>query len=331
MSLHSTAQTLMELNNVEDNMSAADGIPLVMYTDKPSPEVVMEMHDPDFMSNLENGDTTNPDVSSNELQEVSEPVDIQIVVDDLPGVEALDPHLEKTLEVNDDHTVGSNQTQKNDDNEAKKSKKDSRWDWEAIVPGGTDHFVAWIQERLDEIPKHSGYDTAGIERAIAYLDKLDSEISKAMRIDLDGKLDANKIEKIRSRIDEGVERLYARLDKVKTKKGKRKKKSEELQSSLIKEAQKTTNISGIVITVPLLISRIARVCINGTVSAGHDIEDMFKRQCDYYELTTREKAECMQLLADMGFPMRQDRGLPLEEDVDQTSADNFDWSAHWQA
>lgn len=319
MSLHSQAQAQI-VYNVEDTMSAADKIPLVMYTDRPSPEVVMEMHDPDFVENLEK----HPDVS-----EVSEPVDIQIFVADLPGVEALDPQLEQTLEVNDD-TVMSNQTQKadNQDNkDTKKSKKDPRWDWESR---GADGFVVWIKERLSDVPKHSGYDSAGIERAISYLEKLDGEISKAMRLDLDGELDADKVEEVRSKIDDGIERLHDRLDKVRAKKGKRKKKAD-LQEALVKEAQKATNISGIVITVPLLISRIARVCINGTISAGHDIEDLFKRQSDYYDLNTREKAECMQLLADMGYPMRQDRGLPLDEDVDQTSPDNMDWAANWQA
>lgn len=314
MPLHSTAQ-MMETIEVAD---AADVLPIVMYSAKPSPEVVMEMHDPDFQSQLTEPQE-NLDVSDS---------DGPIVVEDLPGVKALDPELEEALEVNDEPSPLSNQTQHVvDKNDAKKSKKDPKWDWEAHGPHG---FVAWIKGRLTEIPKHSGYDSAGIERAMSFLERLDNEISKAMRLDLDGELDANKIEEARSQIDDGIDRLNDRLEKVRAKKGKKKKKANE-DTGLVKEAQKATNISGIVITVDLLISRIARVCINGMVSAGHDIEDLFQRQAEYYNLDKREKAMAMQLLADMGYPLRQDRGLPVDEDVDTTSSDNMDWAANYQA
>ena len=52
------------------------------------------------------------------------------------------------------------------------------------------------------MPKHSGYDSAGLERAVAYLDRIDSEISKAMRSDLDGSLNADHIENVRSQIED---------------------------------------------------------------------------------------------------------------------------------
>lgn len=67
------------------------------------------------------------------------------------------------------------------------------------------------------------------------------------------------------------------------------------------------------------------------VSAGHDIEDLFSRQVKKYKLNDREQAETMQLLADMGYPLRQDRGFLLDEDVDTRSSDNFDWSASYKA
>lgn len=290
---------------------------VVMYSEKPSPDVVLEMHDPDMLSKLD---------------EIHEPEEIQIVVDDLPGVEALDPELEQVLEVNDNDTVESNQSQKAIDTSSgssKKSKVDPKWDWESK---GAQGFVAWIKERIDGIPGHSGYDTAGIERAISYMEKLDGEISRAMRLDLDGELDANKIEEVRSKIDDGIERLHERLEKVKAKKGKgsKRKKKSDLDLLFVKKAQKAPNMMGVVITVPLLISRIVRSCINGMISAGHDIEWAFQKQVDYYKLTVREKAECMQLFADMGMPIRQDRGLPLDEDVDMTSSDNIDWAANYQ-
>ena len=85
------------------------------------------------------------------------------------------------------------------------------------------------------------------------------------------------------------------------------------------------------ITVPLLISRIARVCINGMVSGGHDINDLFHRQVKKYKLTDREQAETMQVLADLGYTMREDRGYMFDDDVDTSSSDNFDYSANYSA
>lgn len=209
-----------------------------------------------------------------------------------------------------------------------KPKKNEKWDWESKGPHG---FVAWIKDRFDSVPTHSGYDSSGLERAMSYLDKLDNEISKAMRLDLDGELDADKIEKVRAEIDEGISRLQERLDKVKTnKKSKRKKKSEVISDSIIKEAQKITGVQGVYVVVPLLISRIARVCINGTVSGGHDIEDIYANQIKKYNLDDREQAEVMQLLSDMGYAMRQDRGYMPDDDI-VVEDGKFDWSSQYHA
>jgi transposase len=163
------------------------------------------------------------------------------------------------------------------------------------------------------------------------LERLDNEISKAMRLDLDGELDANKIESVRATIDDGLSRLHERLDKVKKKSKSRRKKKAEFSPEMIKSAQKITGVQGVFVTVDLLTSRIARVCINGMVSAGHDIEDLYKRQVSKYKLNDREQAQVMQLLADMGYPLRQDRGYLADEDVDTTSSDNFDWAANYRS
>lgn len=257
---------------------------------------------------------------------VNEPVDIELVVEELPGAPEGTKDPEPVLEVTED-PVNSEELSA-EDSDSKKPKKNEKWDWESK---GATGFVTWVKERLESVPKHSGYDSAGLERAVAYLDRLDNEISKAMRLDLDGELDANKIEEVRAKIDDGISRLNQRLDKVKkNKKSNRKKKSNiELDDSIIKEAQKITGVQGVYITVPLLVSRIARVCINGMVSAGHDIEDLFEKQANKYKLNEREKAEVMQLLSDMGYPLRQDRGYLLDEDLD-VSDGGADWAVNYK-
>ncbi len=263
--------------------------------------------------------------------EVTEPVDIEIVVEELPGAPAGTKDPEPVIEVAEEPLHVS---EKEDANDAKKNKdggKGEKWDWAKHGPHG---FVAWVQSRISDVPKHSGYDSAGLERAMAFMDRLDNEISKAMRMDLDGELDANKVEKVRADLDDGIARLQARLDKVKeTKKSNRKKKKtaeyEVDDEGFLKEAQKITGVQGIFVTVPLLISRIARVCVNGTVSAGHDIEDLYTRQVKKYNLSDREQAEVRQLLWDMGYAMREDRGFFPEDDLEISDSDNMDWAANY--
>lgn len=305
MPLESTAQFVVEdvpmIMDPQEN-----GEHIVIYPSYPEQEVMMELHDPEVTEEAIEAHDQHPD-------------EIQFEIKELPGVDELDPEFEKSLEVQDEAENTSA------DDAASKSKIPTKWDWQQRGPQG---FVTWIQERLHDVPKHSGKDTAGLDRASSYLEKLDDEISKAMRLDLDGELDANRVEEVRAIIETGIEALDARRDKL-TQKNKKKKKAN-AEGELVKEGQKATRIDGIVITVPLLISRIARVCINGMVSAGHDIEVMFKKQCEAYKLTDREKAETMQLLADMGYPMRQDRGFMMNDEVDTTSSDNFDWAANYQ-
>lgn len=254
--------------------------------------------------------------------EVKEPGEVAIVIEDLPGAPA-GTHDPEPLEVSEEKEEDKG---KLDDNAAK--KKDTKWDWESR---GAHGFISWVKERCDDVPKHSGYDSAGLERAVSYLQKLDNEISRAMRLDLEGELDADQIEKVRAMIDNGIERLHDRLDKVKKHKKTSRKKSSEFQTDgLVKEAQKITGVQGVFVTVDLLTSHIARVCINGMVSAGHDIEDMFERQAKKFELNKREQAQVIQLLDDMGYAMRHDRGYMPDEDIEVQDSGNFDWAANYK-
>lgn len=268
--------------------------------------------------------------SEPEHMEVGEPGQIELVVEDLEAIPGLfgdlDPAREAELEVTDAPDDKDAKKKEKDDNDAKaKAPKDS-WDWEAH---GHEGFLEWIKNRFKSVPKHSGYDSSGLERAVSYLEKLDNEISKAMRLDLDGKLDADKIEDVRAKIEDGIDRLYERLEKIK-KKTKKKKADFVEDEALVKEAQKAAGVRGIYVMAPLFISCIARTCINGYVSAGHDMEGIFKKLSTKYKLNDREKMETIQLLADMGFPVRLDRGM-IDEEVDITSSDNVDWAANYKA
>ena len=199
-----------------------------------------------------------------------------------------------------------------------------RGPWEWTVSS----FMNWLHDRMTGIPRHSGKDTSGIERAISYLKRLDGEISRAVRGDLDDELDISKIEKIRDEILKGIERLEERLDTLRSSKYSKKKtkKSEEERSAIIKEASKSARF---LVIVPLFMSGLGRLCINSMVSGGKDIEDTFDYVSKKFKLSRREEFELMQLLSDMGYAMRRDRGLFRDEPFDATSEDNPELAANY--
>ena len=199
------------------------------------------------------------------------------------------------------------------------------WKWN--VAG----FLQWLQEKMVGVPGHSGRDSAGLERAMAYLEQLDREISRAVRSDLNNEIAIDAVESARDEIHKGIERLQARLDKVlstkypKRKGNKKKKKADEQSNEMVKEGSKGAYYGNVVVTIPLLISGIARACINSMVSAGKDIEDEFQKLAKQYKLDNREEFTLYQALSDMGYHIRRPRGTELDEEVDSASTENTGW------
>src|ERR1700748_75553 len=85
------------------------------------------------------------------------------------------------------------------------------WEWKSK---GLNQFPIWLKEKMNNPPKHSGLDSAGIERCISYFEKLNREISGAVRSDIDGVLNVNSIEKAREEIHKAIDRLAERLDRI---------------------------------------------------------------------------------------------------------------------
>lgn len=181
----------------------------------------------------------------------------------------------------------------------------------------------WIKTYLSNIPKHNG-ETLGCERAKSYLTRGLNILSKMIQEDHDGNIDISKAEEARVEIENGIERLEKELHK-------RKKKAEQ-SKNMTKEG--STKVSGVIVTVPIFISRIARVCINGSISGGKSIEDLFQRQAEKWKLTDREKVEVIQLIQDLGYPLpRLDRGFMVndKEPYGYSSEDNFDLPPNYNA
>jgi len=202
--------------------------------------------------------------------------------------------------------------------------EDDPWKW------AHGRFLHWLEDKLNAIPKHNGKDISGLEKAIAYLKFLENECSKASRSDIKNEIDTEKLEEARAQIYDGIDRLESRLKKIESIKNpmKRKKKADEESEGFVKQA-KSINFQ---VNVPYFISVLARVCINSSVSAGHDIEDTFTDLAKKYELTKQQKLELATLIEDMGYAsVWRDRSKMLDEEIDLTSAENGDWAAQYPA
>jgi len=210
-----------------------------------------------------------------------------------------------------------------------------KWDWKGH---GLANYPGWLQNMSDNCPRHTGKDLSGIERCIAYFKEVLTTVSKAMRSDIKGELTPQaiaQVEVIRDEMHKAVERLEERADKIESNKYKKNKskakKSDYDESSIVKTAQKITGIEGLYVSVPLLIYSLARTCINGSVSAGHDIDDMFIRLSKKFKLTEREKYELISTIENMGWAVRRDSGSFAGEDIEAGSEDNFSFSSQYNA
>lgn len=246
---------------------------------------------------------------------------------------------------------------------------DARWEPEQKVEdkkpadwandGDHTDFIRYIRDKLKKVPRHTGNTIPGCERAVAYLKALDTEISKAMRSDYEGKIDESEIDAIRREISTGIERLE---NKIKQLRGKKASLDVRLVSTghcdkcgsttplwhniaenkfvcLHCEAEAKANQEGLTkeATTPVLNvymspfeRAIVGTLVNSTVSAGHNIEETYEQLKNKYNFTPREELAIQQLVADYGYPVYKDRGR-LNESSDPAAGDGVDWSTNYYA
>jgi hypothetical protein len=108
-----------------------------------------------------------------------------------------------------------------EDEEEENEERESDWE------NDSDHskFIPYIKARVKAIPKHSGTTSVGWERAIAYLRKLDKEISRAIQSDETNAVDDAEAEDIRDAILVDISKCESALEKINGKKRRRKEAS----------------------------------------------------------------------------------------------------------
>lgn len=98
--------------------------------------------------------------------------------------------------------------------------------------GDHSKFIDYLASKMESIPRHKGQTTVGIERAVAYLKRIDAEISKAIRSDEKNIIDEEEAEDIRNKIYDYVGRLEEALDNLASKKVRRKTANFKMSSSV---------------------------------------------------------------------------------------------------
>lgn len=286
--------------------------------------------------------TDNP-LGAIEIIELDDPQD-QTEVEDAPAQKLLPGSLGPMLDA-----LSGDDEASNDDAEEKET------DWEN--DGDHGKFMFHVRRKLDNIPRHSGSTTVGCEKAIAFLKRLDREISKAIQSDEDNVIDEHEAEGIRDTIMEFVDQLEGAHEKLMG--GKRKKKAsvwvgkevvarlndgadiqyflpvikdevEELVRVALTEPEddqvqkfvegekqlgmkKEAHTAHISLYVDPFMQSITRILINSHVSAGRNIEDVYKHLDKKYSFTNREKLGIQEVLMQKGFPIFKDFGLDGEE------------------
>jgi hypothetical protein len=202
-------------------------------------------------------------------------------------------------------------------------------DW--LKSRNVDDFVIFIKKEFGRIKQPKDLinaKTCTLEQSLGQWKKLNTYISYAIRSDYAGKLNSEWLDKVRDIIEKNIEEIEVRLagwgQMAKDKKMRRKAEEE---SELVKEAT-AAKYMGLQTNMTLFETAIVRMLINGTVSGGRNIEELYEIAKDKYEITPREELALFQALSDMGYPTFKDRLKLGDDDQDPSDSKNI---GEWQS
>lgn len=252
-----------------------------------------------------------------------------------------------------EYVPGSNTLMVSEEEEEVQEAKDTDWEQDQ------DHskFLDYFDTKVKNIPRHSGQTVLGCERAIAFLKSVLNELSKALRSDLEAKIDEQAAED-RYRDSQGmIERLEQQVKKLKGA-----GKTAEMDVRLISEGhcgtcnstapmwhdsteekvvclhceasdgklQKVATTPRINVYVSPFERAVVGIMVNSVVSAGKNIEETYDMLKNKYNFTPREELAIQQLVADYGYPVYKDRAR-LNESSDPAAGTGVDWATNYHA
>jgi hypothetical protein len=213
--------------------------------------------------------------------------------------------------------------------------KEEKKDW--MKSGKPEHFVIFLENEMGRFPKPS--DVSGnvskIEQGLGQWKRLNNFVSKALREDYDGILDVELVDKARALIEQHIDQLEDMLDGInalkRNRKQLRKRRHAEQDNDLTKEAT-APHFNGFQMTITPFQRAIAGSLINGSISGGRNIEELWDNAKKKYNMDDREELEILQILADMGYPEFKDRLRVGEQTDDPTRTENYgEWQSQYYA
>jgi hypothetical protein len=202
-----------------------------------------------------------------------------------------------------------------------------------------EQFVQFLDEQMSKIPtvQHAQGNLSKMENAAARWKKLNNYCSEAMRGDFDGVLNVDEIDKKRQQVEYNMDALQDAIDSLHTMKQTRKQQrrkhrraDEDFDETMTKEAT-APHFNGFQMVVTPFQRAIVGALINGKVSGGRNIEELWTEAKKKYNMDAREELEILQVLADFGHPEFKDR-LRLGDDEDPSRKEGFgEWTSNYYA
>lgn len=220
-------------------------------------------------------------------------------------------------------------------------------------------FMPFLFHEFERIgPGRHARGKSEAERAMGQFKRLNGHISRALQSDYDGEIDIKKVEPLRQQIEGAVEALQATLDALsdlakqrkQMRRPNRRRGSDDLcgecgallwkqgddqtcvvcDQGLVKEAT-TPRYQGLQYQISGFERAIVGTLINGKISGGRNIEELYDKLKKKYSITDREELAIIQAMADMGYPQFLDRAK-VGEELDPTDEKNFgEWQAQYHA
>jgi hypothetical protein len=209
--------------------------------------------------------------------------------------------------------------------EKEEEKEEGSW----LETHDVNKFHDFLQAEMERIksPMVARSSVSEMERAYSQWVELDRHVSKALRADYEGNLDVPLIDKQRMVIQYNINQLRSLLDGIAQAKKGRGKRAESEIGEIVKEAN-TPMYLGMQTNITLFETAIVRALINGVVSGGRNMEELYDLAKEKYDFTEREELAIFQALSDMGYPTFKDR-LRIGDDDQDVSENLGEWQSQY--
>lgn len=188
-------------------------------------------------------------------------------------------------------------------------------------------FLLFESKRMKK-PQSCVNNRSETERALGQHRRLNTYISKAVQSDYDGALNTKNIDKLRKQIESNMDQLEHMLFSMNKMKKERKLMSRRsnVQASITKEA----TLPEVRYYTTAFQRAIAGLIVNGTVSGGKNIDELYNKVKEKYKLDNREELAIFQIITDMGYPTFKDR-LRIGEKNQDASKGFGEWQKQYYA